>query len=155
MSMAGIVTHMGSAIISSAKQWVDMIGLPLELDTDGIWCLLPTGFPEDFTIRTTQGKNVKFSYPCHILNERVFEKYKNPQYQWLKDVENLDYETRSEMSIFFEVDGPYRCMIIPAAREENKQLKKRYVVFNKNGSIAEIKGFEIKRRGELKIIKLF
>ena len=77
------------------------------------------------------------------------------QYQWLKDVENLDYETRSEMSIFFEVDGPYRCMIIPAAREENKQLKKRYVVFNKNGSIAEIKGFEIKRRGELKIIKLF
>lgn len=73
----------------------------------------------------------------------------------MKDVENLDYETRSEMSIFFEVDGPYRCMIIPAAREENKQLKKRYVVFNKNGSIAEIKGFEIKRRGELKIIKLF
>lgn len=46
-------------------------------------------------------------------------------------------------------------MVIPAAREENKQLKKRYVVFNKNGSIAEIKGFEIKRRGELKIIKAF
>lgn len=50
--MAGIVTHMGSEIISNAKQWVDMIGLPLELDTDGIWCLLPTGFPEDFTIST-------------------------------------------------------------------------------------------------------
>lgn len=34
--------------------------------------------------------------------------------------ETLEYGIRSEMSIFFEVDGPYRCMIIPAAREENK-----------------------------------
>lgn len=62
---------------------------------------------------------------------------------------------RREMSIFFEVDGPYKCMMIPAAREENKQLKKRYVVYHQNGSIAELKGFEIKRRGELKIIKIF
>lgn len=99
------------------------------------------------------GKAVKFSYPCFILNELVHEQYKNNQYQRLKDPKTLEYEIKSEMSIFFEVDGPYRCMTIPAAREENKQLKKRYVVFNKNGSIAEIKGFEIKRRGELKILK--
>ncbi|CAD8121665.1 unnamed protein product [Paramecium sonneborni] len=155
MPMAGIVTHMGSQIISTAKQRVDQIGLPLELDTDGIWCLLPAGFPEDFVIKCQSGRNLKFSYPCQILNELVYEKYKNKQYQWLKDPETLEYGIRNEMSIFFEVDGPYRCMIIPAAREENKQLKKRYVVYNKNGSIAEIKGFEIKRRGELQIIKLF
>jgi DNA polymerase epsilon subunit 1 len=59
------------------------------------------------------------------------------------------------MSIFFEVDGPYKCMMIPAAREEGKTLKKRYVVYHMNGSIAELKGFEIKRRGELKIVKIF
>ena len=59
------------------------------------------------------------------------------------------------MSIFFEIDGPYKAMIIPAAKEEGKQLKKRYVVYNMNGTIAEIKGFEIKRRGELKIVKIF
>ncbi len=59
------------------------------------------------------------------------------------------------MSIFFEVDGPYKAMIIPAAREENKKLKKRYVIFNFNDKITEIKGFEIKRRGELGIIKAF
>ena len=46
-------------------------------------------------------------------------------------------------------------MIIPSAREEGKVLKKRYAVFNLNGKIAEIKGFELKRRGELKIIKIF
>lgn len=59
------------------------------------------------------------------------------------------------MSIFFEIDGPYRAMIIPAAKEEGKLLKKRYAVYNPNGSIAELKGFELKRRGELKIIKIF
>ena len=62
---------------------------------------------------------------------------------------------KTEMSVFFEIDGPYRAMIIPAAREEGKLLKKRYAVYNLNGSIAEIKGFELKRRGELKIIKIF
>jgi DNA polymerase epsilon subunit 1 len=30
----------------------DKIGKPLELDTDGIWTLLPKGFPEYFTIKS-------------------------------------------------------------------------------------------------------
>lgn len=34
-------------------------------------------------------------------------------------------------------------------------LKKRYAVFNFDGSLAELKGFEIKRRGELSVIKVF
>lgn len=60
-----------------------------------------------------------------------------------------------EMSIFFEIDGPYRAMIIPAAKEEGKLLKKRYAVYHHSGELAELKGFELKRRGELKIIKIF
>lgn len=59
------------------------------------------------------------------------------------------------MSIFFELDGPYRAMIIPSAREEGKVLKKRYAVYKFDGTISEIKGFELKRRGELKLIKIF
>lgn len=59
------------------------------------------------------------------------------------------------MTIFFEIDGPYKAMVIPAAREEHKKLKKRYCVFDFNGKISEIKGFEIKRRGELGIVKNF
>jgi DNA polymerase epsilon subunit 1 len=62
---------------------------------------------------------------------------------------------RSEMSVFFEIDGPYKCMFIPASKEENKMLKKRYIVFNHAGKMTECKGFELKRRGELKIIKIF
>jgi DNA polymerase epsilon subunit 1 len=34
-------------------------------------------------------------------------------------------------------------------------LKKRYAVFNDDGSLAELKGFEVKRRGELQLIKIF
>ncbi len=35
----------------------------------------------------------------------------------------LTYETRAENSIFFEVDGPYLAMILPASKEERKKAK--------------------------------
>lgn len=38
-----------------------------------------------------------------------------------------------------QVDGPYRAMILPASKEEGKKLKKRYAVFNFDGSLAELK----------------
>jgi len=155
MEMAAMVTDMGSNIIKDAKSLVDLIGKTLELDTDGIWCLLPSGFPENFVLKLKSGKTLKFSYPCSILNILIYEKYLNDQYQVLVDQNLLKYETHREMSIFFEIDGPYKAMFLPAAREEGKQLKKRYAVYHQNGTIAEIKGFELKRRGELKLIKIF
>ena len=39
----------------------------------------------------------------------------------------------------FQVDGPYLSMILPASKEEGKKLKKRYAVFNFDGSLAELK----------------
>ena len=48
-----------------------------------------------------------------------------------------------------------KAMILPASKEEGVLLKKRYAVFNEDGTLAELKGFEIKRRGELKLIKVF
>lgn len=41
MEMAAMVTHIGASIISDAKAFIDKVGTALELDTDGIWCLLP------------------------------------------------------------------------------------------------------------------
>ena len=46
-------------------------------------------------------------------------------------------------------------MVLPSSLEQGKKLKKRYAVFNFDGSLAELKGFEIKRRGELELIKQF
>jgi len=72
------------------------------------------------------------------------DEFTNDQYEELVDPANLKYERRSENSIFFEVDGPYLAMILPAAKEEGKSLKKRYAVFNFDGSLAELKGYMIR-----------
>lgn len=66
--------------------------------------------------------------------------FTNDQYFELVDPEEKKYEQRSENSIFFEVDGPYLAMVLPASKEEGKRLKKRYAVFNFDGSLAELKG---------------
>jgi DNA polymerase epsilon subunit 1 len=58
MEMAGIICYTGSMIISDACELVEKIGRPLELDTDGIWCLLPKTFPENFSFATKEGKKV-------------------------------------------------------------------------------------------------
>ncbi|KAK7268973.1 hypothetical protein RIF29_21685 [Crotalaria pallida] len=48
-----------------------------------------------------------------------------------------------------------QAMILPASKEKGILIKKRYAVFNDDGTLAELKGFEIKHRGELKLIKVF
>jgi DNA polymerase epsilon subunit 1 len=155
MEMAGIVTKTGADLITQARILVEQIGRPLELDTDGIWCILPQSFPDVFYFTTSSGSKLKLEYPCIMLNADVHNNFTNHQYQTLIDPKRRLYETRSECSIFFEVDGPYRCMVLPASTEEGKLLKKRYAVFNFDGSLAELKGFELKRRGELELIKTF
>merc|ERR550532_2600206 len=157
MEMAGIVCYTGAGIIKCARELIEQIGRPLELDTDGIWCIMPASFPENYEVKTNNPKKPKvtISYPGAMLNIMVQDKFTNDQYHELRDANTLDYGIRAENSIFFEVDGPYKAMILPASKEEGKKLKKRYAVFNFDGSLAELKGFEVKRRGELQIIKIF
>ena len=142
MEMAGIVCYTGAGIIKCARELIEQIGRPLELDTDGIWCVLPQSFPENFIIKTTKPNKPKvtISYPGAVLNIMVQDNNTNEQYHELRDADTLKYEVRRENSIFFEVDGPYLAMILPASKEEGKKLKKRYAVFNFDGSLAELKG---------------
>lgn len=155
MEMAGIVTNTGGLIIRRAREFIDKVGLPLELDTDGIWCVLPVSFPENFSFKTKSGKTISMSYICSLFNADVAANFSNHQYQDLVDADTFEYDVRSECSILFEVDGPYRAMVLPSSLEEGKNIKKRYAVFNDDGTLAELKGFEIKRRGELKLVKKF
>ena len=163
MEMAGIVTHHGAELIKQARILVEQIGRPLELDTDGIWCILPSSFPQNFKFQLRgKGGTIKLEYPCAMLNADVHNRHTNHQYQDLvaheqdsKGHELPMYSTRSECSVYFELDGPYKAMVLPASPEEGKLLKKKYVVFNHDSSIAELKGFELKRRGELELIKAF
>ena len=80
MEMAAMVTHTGGNIIKDSRELYDQIGMPLELDTDGIWTLLPKGFPEVFTFKFKNGKTFKVEFPCTMSNELIYEKYGNPQY---------------------------------------------------------------------------
>ena len=155
MEMAGITCLTGATIIQMAREMVQRFGRPLEIDTDGIWCILPSSFPEEYNFKLTNGKTYNGSFPCSMLNYLVHERFTNHQYQTLVDTEKFKYEIKADNSIFFEVDGPYKAMILPTSKEEGKGLKKRYAVFNFDGSLAELKGFELKRRGELQLIKNF
>ena len=155
LEMAGVTCLTGATIIQLARQLVERLGRPLELDTDGIWCMLPASFPENYSFKMKNGKKLPISYPCVMLNHLVHGKFTNHQYQTLVDQKRFKYDTHSDNSIFFEVDGPYKAMVLPTSKEEDKNLKKRYAVFNDDGSLAELKGFELKRRGELKLIKIF
>ncbi|XP_055615917.1 DNA polymerase epsilon catalytic subunit 1 isoform X2 [Toxorhynchites rutilus septentrionalis] len=161
MSMAGIVCLTGANIIRKAREIIERVGRPLELDTDGIWCILPASFPQEFTVHTNHAKKKKLnvSYPNAVLNTMVKDYFTNEQYHVLEKPHEpgkpAEYSIKPENSIFFEVDGPYLAMVLPAAKEEGKKLKKRYAVFNFDGSLAELKGFEVKRRGELQLIKIF
>src|SRR4051812_4907741 len=108
MEMAGVTCLTGARIIQLARQLVERIGRPLELDTDGIWCILPATFPENFAFKLSNGKKMPISYPCVMLNHLVHAKFTNHQYQELVDPAKFKYETHSENTIFFEVDGPYK-----------------------------------------------
>lgn len=55
--LAGVVTQTGANIIKDARILVEQIGRPLELDTDGIWCMLPASFPENFEVKTNDPKH--------------------------------------------------------------------------------------------------
>ncbi|KAH0573608.1 DNA polymerase epsilon, catalytic subunit [Spironucleus salmonicida] len=159
LEMAACVTFVGAQIIKQARSLVELIGLPLELDTDGIWCMLPINFPTDFTLQIKNGKNVNFEYPTIMLNAMTAKLFSNLQFQTrqsdLEDTFSHIFKFNPECSIEFELDGPYKCMFLSGAKEEGRQIKKRYAVFDFNNKISELKGFELKRRGELQIIKSF
>ena len=74
--------------------------------------------------QTKQGKDLKISYPCVILNVMVAENNTNDQYATLVDPATRQYKTTSEMSIEFEVDGPYK--VRPALLSLQKQLLSLY-----------------------------
>ena len=147
MEMAGVTCLTGAHIIQMARELVERIGRPLELDTDGIWCMLPATFPENVVFTLKTGKRLTVSYPCVMLNHLVHGKFTNHQYQTLVDPYAFRYETHSDNTIFFEVDGPYKAMILPTSKEEDKNLKKRYAVFNHDGILADLIVFDVKRRG--------
>ncbi|PHJ19863.1 dna polymerase family b protein, partial [Cystoisospora suis] len=168
MQMGAVVTKAGSDIIQRAKEMIDGLGVTMELDTDGIWCMLPKDFPQKYSFHlkpppptssssslpAMKGKEYRFEYPTTILNRDVHKRCTNDQYlEYEPATRTFKRETRNE--VYFELDGPWKAMFLPASEKSDDLLKKRYVIYGMDGSISELKGFELKRRGELQFIKLF
>jgi hypothetical protein len=74
-----------------------------------------------------KGRPLTVSYPCIVLNKLVNDNYTNHQYQDLDSLEKRTYTVKKECTIFFEVDGPYKAMVLPAAQKEGENIKKRCV----------------------------
>ncbi len=74
-------------------------------------------------ISTTHSKNSWRILLCSIL------KIQNQilRYQELVDNKTKKYKTSRECTIAFEVDGPYRAMVLPASKSEGENIKKRYL----------------------------
>lgn len=162
MEMGAIVTFTGSQIIEFARKLIDKIGIAIELDTDGIWCMLPEKFPFIFNLQyfvCTCGTNQKldkltFEYPTNMLNLLIDKNWANTQYLEYDELTEK-YRIERHNHVEFELDGPWYGMFLPASEKSEELLKKRYVVYNHQKCISELKGFEIKRRGELQLIQRF
>ncbi|GFE53498.1 DNA polymerase catalytic subunit [Babesia ovis] len=154
MEMGAIVTYAGAEIIDAAHRLIKDVGIPIELDTDGIWCMLPDVFPAVLDLKCgKQGdKTVELEYMTTVLNRLIETQWTNDQYLEMEDIGQYKRVKRNE--ILFELDGPWHAMFLPASEKSEDLLKKRYVVFNHNKQIVELKGFEIKRRGEMRMIQL-
>ena len=46
-----------------AARLVEQLGVPLELDTDGIWCALPSSFPENFKVSPSSVSQLIANFP--------------------------------------------------------------------------------------------
>ena len=73
-------------------------------------CISETRHPQRVPaqLKRQGAKALRVSYPCVILNAMVAAHNTNDQYQDLVDPATRLYATSSQMSIEFEVDGPYK-----------------------------------------------
>ena len=110
MPMAGIVTLTGA---QSRKLGVSReVGRPWSsIRTASGACCPRVSRELRVDIKQADGsiKKLPFSYPCGMLNADVHANYTNHQMQTKNT--NGGYDISSECSIFFEVDGPYKCMV--------------------------------------------
>ena len=82
----------------------------------------PDQDPSGAQLRRSGGKPLRISYPCVILNVMVAANNTNAQYQDLISAETLKYSTSSQMSIEFEVDGPYKAWPHSAAASRSMHI---------------------------------
>ena len=156
MPCAGITTKLSADLIYwAANELEQIVGLVVELDTDGIWLWVPKSFPLEFpvTIKNPNTKNGSKTYKVSlidkILNDKVAAISRNDNY-WINNgnIENIHRSSKS--LIQFEQDGPYDFQFMMG--------KKKYIVYNYSEGKwveKELTGLESKRADFSKLQKYF
>lgn len=61
-----------------ARRIVERVGIPLELDTDGIWCMLPDGFPMNVEYKMMDESILKVEqYTTTVFNSKTAKYFSN------------------------------------------------------------------------------
>lgn len=74
--------------------------------------------------KSLKGKEYRFEYPTTILNRDVHKRCTNDQYlEYDPLTKTFKKEVRNE--VYFELDGPWKAMFLPASEKSDDLLKKR------------------------------
>ncbi|CAN7982572.1 unnamed protein product [Ixodes hexagonus] len=155
MEMAGIVCHTGAGIITHARELVEQVGRPLELDTDGIWCVLPASFPENFVIHTSNAKKPKLtiSYPGAVLNIMVQVGTLSAHASLLQLI-SRNSTLNSEHSIY-EIEGSSRFYSLNSRRLRYNRVRLYTVISRSNAHLFSRDNWRKKRDGRSSKIRIF
>lgn len=141
-----IVCQWAREIIICADEYLDGYSKRINRDTDGTFRRIPKRFVIEFKVKTEKNE-IQLNLLNCMLNYMLYKKFTNKGY-----IHNGEKIEKNLLS--FEVDGPYPMMYLPGSND-NSAVKKKYVVFNHNHAIQEIKGLEVIRRGEWSLLKKF
>lgn len=155
--VAGCTTIRGQKVLMSGIDLFNHFSHLIEADTDGYYSALPITFPRFVHIKTNdpnESKPIAVSLLDYILNKNTRDKFTNynnyeivnTKEQWELGRDQWKHEPICDL--VFERDGPYDLMFT--------QAKKKYIIYDKikgKKEIAELKGSEIIRKGELGLIK--
>lgn len=147
---AGTICSIGEQIITFTKDGISGFTSILEIDTDGCNILVPDAFPTELKngIKLEDGSTLDFNFLIEYINWISKDKFTNQNYY------SNPTNKIAKCEIEFDLDGPFHAFISFA--------KKKYIIFKttfnpltneKRYEIAEEKGIEKKRGGELGIIK--
>ena len=85
----------------------------------------------------------------------IHAKFTNHQYHDY-DPDTGEYKVHNENSIFFELDGPYKAMILPSSEEEERQaVEEALCCIQRRGMPCGVEGFRGETTRELQLTKIF
>ena len=131
MEMAGVVTYTGAAIIQMAKQAGGRHRQDARARHGRHLVRLPGHLPAGLHARRQGRLRRRWQDLVPVLDAERRRRSQHVHERPVPGEEQAGRRVREEPRdvIYFEVDGPYKAMILPASTEEGKLIKKRYAVF--------------------------